>query len=181
LCGPIFFAGASVAAVKVMAVGDSLTEYNAYRARFAARATADNAGVTMVGPKPTCHGRARRLLRPRDRGVQQPQRDEHDQRQGGQTRAWRACSRPTSPDVVLLMVGTNNMNHGLGWPHANRYPNNGGTAAIAARVRERLNGFASQRRRVRTSNNPTFGTTYLKGEVAKIVNTRARTPRPRGS
>ena len=51
LTGQFAMAGFSMEAVKVMALGDSLTEYHAYRARFMALAAADNADVTMVGPK----------------------------------------------------------------------------------------------------------------------------------
>jgi hypothetical protein len=76
-----------------------------------------------------------------------------------------------NPDVVLLMIGTNNMNHGLGLPAANasNFPKSGSTvigAEYASPLNgSYLNGLGSH------FNAPTYGTGYLKGEISTLVNT----------
>jgi hypothetical protein len=73
------------------------------------------------------------------------------------------------PDVVLLQVGTNNMNHGLGigMPEAKHYPNDGQraqAAEVAAPLNEsHLNGLGSR------WGDSTYGTGYLKSQVAARI------------
>lgn len=165
----LLFAGATKAELKVMAVGDSLTEYNAYRARFTARAAADNAGVLMVGPKSDATGAHAGFSGRAIGAFNNPNETSTIKGQVVNTSVVGMLNA-YQPDVVLLMVGTNNMHHGLGVPHANRYPNNGGTTAIAAEHAEPLNG--SYLNGVGAHfNDPSYGTTYLKGEVATLINT----------
>jgi hypothetical protein len=161
-----------MAAVKVMAVGDSLTEYHAYRAQFAARVAADKADVTMVGPKSDATG-AHAGFSGRAIGAFNNANETSTINGQSVNTSMAGMLAAHQPDVVLLMVGTNNMNHGLGVRQSNppRYPV--GTAsdfAIAAEYAEPLNG--SYLNGVGSHfNQPTFGTTYLKGEVTKLVNT----------
>jgi hypothetical protein len=158
------------AQTRVMAVGDSLTDINFYRARFAARAAADNASMVMVGPKSDSFG-AHAGFSGRAIG---PFNDPNQTSSiNGQTVNTSMGGMLTSynPDVVLLMIGTNNMSHGLGLPAANaaNYPKSGSTVIGAEYATplngSYLNGLGSH------FSNATYGTGYLKGEITSLVNT----------
>ena len=158
------------AQTRVMAVGDSLTDVSFYRARFAARAAADNASIVMVGPKSDAVGGhagfSGRAIGPFNNPSQTSVIN-------GQTVNTSMSGMLTNynPDVVLLMIGTNNMNHGLGVTQGNppSYPSNGSKVVGAEYASplngSYLNGLGSH------FNAPTYGTTYLKGEISALVNT----------
>jgi hypothetical protein len=158
------------AQTRVMAVGDSLTDGNFYRARFVARAGADNASVAMVGPKSDAFGGHAGFS---GRSIAPFNNPNQTSTINGQTVNTSMSGMLTNynPDVVLLMIGTNDMRHGLGAGQGNppNYPSNG-TNVIGAEYASPLNGsylngLGSH------FNSPTYGTTHLKGNISTLVNT----------
>jgi hypothetical protein len=170
--GQLFLGSTLMAAVKVMAVGDSLTESTAYRVRFAALAKADNADITMVGPKSDATGAHAGFSGRAIGAFNNPKETSTINGQVVNT-SMSGMLAAYEPDVVLLMVGTNNMSHGLGVRQSDppRYPTaDGSNFAIAAEYAEPLNGSYINGVGARFKR-PDFGTSYLKGEVATLVNT----------
>lgn len=161
--------------VRVMAVGDSLTAVRYYRERFIAAALADRRTIQMVGPL-------------EDTGFEygnDPLLNRHAGFSGRQIGAFNDAASAESlpslvsthrPDVVLLQVGTNNMNHGLGigMPEAQHYPNAGASALAAEFAQPRdgsyLDGLGAR------WGNPAYGNGYLRGELDRLVQGVLRNP-----
>lgn len=151
---PTFIAAAPP--VRIMPAGDSLTAIPYYRENLLRIAAADHMPIELVGP--TVDG---------ERGA-------HAGMSGATIANVRdAMTRNldlAKPDVVLLMVGTNNMNHGLGinGPQADGYPRDADGRACAPMIAEPLDGSYLNGIGRRWGDS-TYGTKYLAGELDAIL------------
>ena len=146
----------SVTPLRVMPVGDSLTAIPHYRSLLLELASTNGFAIELVGP------------------TKDGARGGHAGMSGASieqvSQAMKANLDLAKPNVVLLMVGTNNMNHGLGLngAQAEGYPRDAEGHARAAMFAEPLNGSylngVGQR-----WGDPTYGTTYLAGQLDKII------------
>jgi lysophospholipase L1-like esterase len=140
------------ASLRVLPAGDSLTAAPYYRRELLQLAGAHALSIKLVGP-----------LGNDDLGG-------HAGFSGATASQIReslaAALQQSRPDLVLLMMGTNNMNHGLGLrgEQARGYPTDERGVALAAMFAPPvegsfLNGLGA------TWGDPSYGTTYLAGEI----------------
>jgi len=144
--------------LRVMPVGDSLTAVPYYRRELSRLVSSSGKTIQFVG-------------RFGDDEV-----GKHSGMPGtsiGQIReSLKADLDEFTPQIVLLMIGTNNMNHGLGisGPAANGYPHDETGRAVAAMKAPALKGsFLNGLGNL--WGDPTYGTVYLAGEIRLSLDT----------
>jgi hypothetical protein len=150
--------GAFAGDLRVMPVGDSLTAAPHYRRELLERAQTSGVRLAMVGP------------------FADGARGGHAGVSGAsiaQINATLASHlREHRPDIVLAMIGTNNMNHGLGMAgdQARGYPVDAQGRAIGAMVAAPLNGSFLDGLGALWGDK-TYGSDYLAGEVEALMTT----------
>lgn len=165
--------GYSQTAYKIMAVGDSITAMNKYQPVLsgllvAGGYTSAGSTVTFVGPNGSDPYRHAGFS---GRGIEYLVDDGTNNIDNLMDTHFGAGAPPASTqNVVMLMMGINNMNHGLGisGAQAANFPVDGGGNALAAQYAAPLGGSYLNGLGQSWGNN-THGTVWLQGKVGAVI------------
>jgi len=134
--------------LRVLTVGDSITAANKYQAFLRTKLANEGVTATFVGSQ----------------GTSPTQHEGHSGWQiGGINDNVTTYLTNSNANVVLLQIGVNNMNHGLGLRGVNYPPYQANVAAQAAQPGKTLNEIGA------TWNDPTYGSGYLTKQVGELL------------